>query len=88
MFDKNDIQTVTKVLMSEHVFSDPVLRLRLEMKGEPFLRKPGSCLNCRQPAAVEARIVDLTYGVSALTAASYFQRATIEWLYTEFSRIR
>ena len=36
LFDKNDIQTVTKVLMSAHAFNDPAILQKLEAKGEPF----------------------------------------------------
>jgi hypothetical protein len=34
LFDKNDIKTATKVLMSQHAFSDLGIRSRLEPKGE------------------------------------------------------
>ena len=34
LFDKNDIQTVTKVLMSAHAFTDVGIRQTLETKGE------------------------------------------------------
>lgn len=34
MFDKNDIQTITKVLMSPFAYKDPGYRARLEAKGE------------------------------------------------------
>jgi hypothetical protein len=79
LFDKNDIQTVTKVLMSEHVFSDPVLRQRLEMKGEPILAEAGKLFELQTASLrMEARIVDLTYGDLPLPPQSYFQRATIE----------
>ena len=33
LFDKNDIQTVTKVLMSAHAFLDEATRLRLACQG-------------------------------------------------------
>ncbi len=33
LFDKNDIQTVTKVLMSQHAFNDPSINQRLASKG-------------------------------------------------------
>ena len=32
LFDKNDIKTATKVLMSEHAYNDPNIRARLEPK--------------------------------------------------------
>ena len=41
LFDKNDIRTVTKVLMSEHAFRDEALKSRLAAKGEPVLIKAG-----------------------------------------------
>src|SRR5690606_33950570 len=34
LFDKNDIKTATKVLMSQHAFTDIGIRSRLEPKGE------------------------------------------------------
>ena len=34
LFDKNDIKTATKVLMSAHAFADQAIRGRLEAKGE------------------------------------------------------
>ena len=37
LFDKNDIRTVTKVLMSEYAFNDTELRDRLAPKGEAVL---------------------------------------------------
>ena len=79
LFDKNDIQTVTKVMMSEHVFHDPVLRQRLEIKGEPILAEAGKLFELQTASLrMEARIVDLTYGDLPLPPQSYFQRATIE----------
>ena len=41
LFDKNDIQTVTKVLMSAHAFSDDAVKQRLAAKGEPVEARTG-----------------------------------------------
>ena len=41
LFDKNDIQTVTKVLMSKHAYTTPEIYSRLEIRGEPILAEPG-----------------------------------------------
>jgi len=79
LFDKNDIQTVTKVLMSEHVFNDLNLRQRLEIKGEPVLAEPGRLFELQTATLrMEARIVDMAYGDLPLPPQSYFQRATVE----------
>jgi hypothetical protein len=79
LFDKNDIQTVTKVLMSSHAFNDDATRQRLAAKGEPILVEPGteSVLET-QTLQLVARAVDLGYGDGALPAESFFDRFTLE----------
>jgi hypothetical protein len=39
LFDKNDIRTVTKVIMSDHAFFDEALKAKLAPKGEPVLAR-------------------------------------------------
>ena len=41
LFDKSDIRTVTKVVASEHAYTDPALKSKLDTKGEVLLAKPG-----------------------------------------------
>ncbi len=79
LFDKNDIQTVTKVLMSEHAYSDNTLRERLEKKGEPFLAEPGSEMILETATLrLVARVVDIAYGSSGTPQRSFFERLTLE----------
>jgi len=79
LFDKNDIQTVTKVLMSEHAFMDETLRSRLATKGEPFQADPGSEMVLETATLrLVARVVDMTYGGGAMPANSFFERVTLE----------
>lgn len=79
LFDKNDVQTVTNVLMSQHVYNDPNLRQRLEMKGEPVLSEPGRQFTLETATLrLEAKIVDTVYGEIPLPEKSYFQRSTVE----------
>ena len=84
LFDKNDIQTVTKVLMSQHTFNDDTVRDRLSAKGEPVLARPGAELVLEtETLQMVARVVDMSYGQGALPDQSFFERATIElavWL--------
>jgi hypothetical protein len=79
LFDKNDIQTVTKVLMSAHTFLDQSARQRLAAKGEPVLAEPGteSVLET-QTLRLVARVVDMGYGEGALPEQSYFDRLILE----------
>lgn len=79
LFDKNDIRTVTKVLMSEHAYNDQALRTKLAPKGEAVLATPaGVTVLETQTLRVQVRIIDLQYGGGALPPNSYFERLTVE----------
>lgn len=79
LFDKNDIQTVTKVAMSAHAFLDENSRQRLMAKGEPVLAEPGTeTVLETEKLYMIARIVDLAYGEGALPEQSFFDRFIIE----------
>ncbi len=79
MFDKNDIQTVTKVLMSPHAFSDPGFRSKLEPKGELISVEPQKQVVLEtQTLQMIATVSDMQYGQGALPADSYFERVTLE----------
>lgn len=79
LFDKNDIQTVTKVMMSQHAFDDPALSQRLASKGEPVLIQPGGRVLLETATLqLEARVVDIIYGQGALPEASFIDRITLE----------
>jgi hypothetical protein len=79
LFDKNDIQTVTKVLMSAHTFNDEAIRQRMSAKGEPSLAEIGSEVILEtQALQLVARVADMKYGEGALPAESFFEQFTIE----------
>lgn len=79
LFDKNDIQTVTKVLMSSHAMNDPAIRQRLASKGEPLLVEAGQQVLLETATLqLEARVIELVYGQGALPASSFFERLTLE----------
>ena len=78
LFDKNDIQTVTKILMSAHAFSDPALRQELSSKGEPVLVEPGKQIVLETATLqVAVQVYDMAYGEGALPPESYFERLTL-----------
>jgi hypothetical protein len=79
LFDKNDIQTVTKVLMSQHAFDDSTARSRLAAKGDPVLVESGGIVELdTESLQIEARVVDFVYGEGVLPPRSFFERVTIE----------
>ncbi|RPI58980.1 MAG: hypothetical protein EHM56_00255 [Chloroflexi bacterium] len=83
LFDKSDIRTVTKVLMSEHVFQDAAQRAKLVSKGEPVLAQPGAPFLLETSSLqVEVRIAELIYGNDDLPPKSYFTKLTIELVAT------
>jgi hypothetical protein len=79
LFDKNDIQTVTKVLMSDHAFNDPTIRQKLEAKGEPFQAVAGG-QTILETATLRlvARVVDMAYGQGSMPENSFFDSLVLE----------
>lgn len=79
LFDKNDIRTVTMVLMSEYAFHDEALHTKLAPKGEPILAKVGKELVLETKGLrVQVRVVEATYGTGNLPPNSFFEQLTIE----------
>ena len=79
LFDKNDIKTATKVLMSPHAYGDQNIRTRLEAKGELVPIQPQEQVML-ETATLQllATVVDLEYGRGNLPDKSYFERITLE----------
>ena len=79
LFDKNDIQTVTNVLMSEHANNDAAIRQRLMSKGEPIVIEPGMTFLLETASLqLEAKVIDMVYARGPLPENSYFSRVTLE----------
>jgi len=79
LFDKNDIRTVTKVLMSDYAFHDEALRTKLAPKGEPVLAEVDQELVLEtKTLRVRARVVEVGYGEGNLPADSFFEKLTID----------
>lgn len=79
LFDKSDIRTVTKVLMSQYAFNDANLRAKLAPKGEAVLATPGTPVVLETSGLqVTADITELVYGEGDLPANSFFSKLTIE----------
>ena len=79
LFDKNDIKTATKVLMSQHAFNDQNIRSRLEAKGELVLIQPqGQLVLETATLQLLVTVVDLEYGHGNMPDKSYFERITLE----------
>ena len=79
LFDKNDIRTVTKVVMSDHAFFDEALKAKLAPKGEPVLARQGEVVVLEtQSLIINAEIKELEYGTGTLPPQSFFERMTIE----------
>ncbi len=79
LFDKSDIRTVTKVLMSEHAFRDPSLRNKLASKGEAILAQPGESVALNTSGLqVQVAVTELEYGDGDAAPESYFSKLTID----------
>jgi hypothetical protein len=79
LFDKNDIRTVTKVLMTEHCYNDDALRAKLAPKGEAVLGEEGTVIDLETASLkVEAKVIEMEYGEGNLPPNSFLTRLTIE----------
>jgi len=81
LFDKSDIRTVTKVLMSEYSFQDDAVRSRLAAKGEAVLAQPGSLITLETNGLqMQVEVTDLVLGgdEGGLPPNSYFAKLAVE----------
>ncbi len=77
LFDKSDIRTVTKVLVSDHAYENETLRNKLAARGEPILAAPGTTIMLETTAlAVEARVDEMEYG-DGTPPSIYFNSLTV-----------
>lgn len=79
LFDKSDIRTITKVVMSDHAFFDDALKAKLAPKGEPVLAREMETIVLETASLIiNAEITEMQYGSDAqMPPQSYFDRITI-----------
>jgi hypothetical protein len=79
LFDKSDIRTITKVLMSQHAYYDDALRDRLASKGDPVLAELGKSIVLETTSLrVDVRVVEMKYDSEAVSPQSQFTKLTVE----------
>jgi hypothetical protein len=79
LFDKTDIRTVTKVLLSEYAYHDEALRAKLAPKGEPVLAALGEPFLLETTGLqVQVEVTELEYGEGNLPPQSFFEKLTVE----------
>ncbi|WP_420629364.1 hypothetical protein [Candidatus Leptofilum sp.] len=79
LFDKNDIKTITKVVMSDHAFFDEALKAKLAPKGEPVLARENEVIVLETATLIiNAEIKEMQYGAGSLPPQSYFENFSIE----------
>ena len=78
LFDKSDIRTITKVVMSDHAFFDDALKAKLAPKGEPVLARETETIVLETASLIiNAEITEMEYGTnSAMPAKSTIDRIT------------
>jgi hypothetical protein len=83
LFDKSDIRTVTKVLMSDYAYGDDALRAKLASKGEAVLAEPGVPFTLETSSLqVRVDVTELIYGEGELPPLSFFSKLTVELVAT------
>ncbi|MCA9873642.1 MAG: hypothetical protein KC441_08305, partial [Anaerolineales bacterium] len=82
LFDKNDIRTRTKILMSDHAFFDEGIKAKLATKGaEQILAQENETIVLETVSLIlNAEITAIEYGEDAsLPPKSYFDRLSIKF---------
>ena len=82
LFDKNDIRTRTKILMSDHAFFDEGIKAKLATKGtEQILAQENETIVLETVSLIlNAEITAIEYGQEAsLPPKSYFERLSIKF---------
>lgn len=87
LFDKADVRTVTKILMSDFAFNDQTLRTKLAAKGEAILAEKGKTLHLgTQSLSIDMHIVEMVYANNAsYPPNSHFQKLVVEIVPTQKS---
>lgn len=80
LFDKADVRTVTKILMTDYAYKDQTLRTKLATKGETVLAERGKILQLETASLrIEAQIVELVYANNPnYPPNSHFQKLIVE----------
>lgn len=78
LFDKSDIRTVTKVLMSDYAFGNPALREKLASRGDAILARPGEMFVLdAQTLRLEGQIKELEYAEGDAPPRAAFRRLAV-----------
>ncbi len=80
LFDKDDIRTDTKVLLSDYAWQDDALQAKLRERGELVLAKPGETFELEtESLRVRVRVRLMEYGTHAqLPSNSFFSRLELD----------
>jgi hypothetical protein len=79
LFDKSDIRTVTKVLMSDYAYGNQALREKLSSRGDAILVRPdlGFILDA-QTLRLEGRVLDVAYDDTEAPPRSTMRRLSVQ----------
>lgn len=79
LFDKTDTHTVTKVIMSDHAYSDDGFRAKLAPRGEPIQAREGDTIALETASLIiNATLGEVEYSLDTEYPSSGFQRFTAE----------
>lgn len=79
LFDKGDVSSVSKFLVSEYAYENPALNNRLSAKGELVLAEPGALLTLEtRSLRITAQVLAVEYDTEVDPNRSYFRRVSVE----------
>lgn len=79
LFDKSDIRTVTKVLMSDYAYGNPPLREKLSSRGDAVLIGPGiGFVLDAQTLRLAGKVLEMEYDQSSAPPSSTLRHLMVE----------
>lgn len=79
LFDKSDIRTVTKVLMSDYAYGNSALRDKLSSRGDAVLLGPGlGFVLDAQTLRLAGKVAEMEYDQSSAPPSSTIRRMTVD----------
>jgi hypothetical protein len=86
VFDKNDFQSTTKVLMTDYTWNDPVIRGKLKSRGDAVLAVNGGVVEILTTMLrVEVQVRDLALNTDNNPPQGYFQNVSLA--FTVYKRL-
>jgi hypothetical protein len=79
VFDKNDFQSTTKVLMTDYAYNDSLIRGKLDNRGDAILARNGQMSIDTSTLRVEVDVSGLDFAPVGNETNGYFEKINLQY---------